>query len=120
MWQIISCHHLLVHHYRTILQLFTDEDWHNLIGFTLESQHPVDFRFPNYWNSTAPNSMFVQHRIVALPTPEGRRTLTDMQLKTRRDGAVTTRELADMGEYRQALAAHFGLIIEDDFLPRLV
>jgi N-hydroxyarylamine O-acetyltransferase len=103
--------------YGYILQSVIEGEWQNLVGFTLEPQHPVDYRFPNYWNSTSPDSNFVKHRTVALATPEGRKILTDMQLKIRRHADVTTETLPDMDAYRQALADHFGLIIEDDFLP---
>ena len=103
--------------YGYILQSVIEGEWQNLVGFTLEPQHPVDYRFPNYWNSTSPDSNFVKHRTVALATLEGRKILTDMQLKIRRNADVTTETLADMDAYRQALTDHFGLIIEDDFLP---
>lgn len=103
--------------YGYILQSIIEGEWQNLVGFTLEPQHPVDYRFPNYWNSTSPDSNFVKHRTVAMATPEGRKILTDMQLKIRRHADIQTETLADMDAYRQALADHFGLIIEDDFLP---
>ncbi len=103
--------------YGYILQSKIEGEWQNLVGFTLEPQHPVDYRFPNYWNSTSPDSKFVQHRTVAMPTPEGRKILSDMELKIRHFDAVTTETVTDMEEYRQTLADHFGLVIEDDFLP---
>jgi N-hydroxyarylamine O-acetyltransferase len=103
--------------YGYILQSKIEGEWQNLVGFTLEPQHPVDYRFPNYWNSTSPDSNFVMHRTVAMATPEGRKILTDMQLKIRRHDDIQTETLADMDAYRHALADHFGLIIEDEFLP---
>ncbi len=104
------------HFYGNILQSQIEGVWQNLVGFTLEPQHLVDYRFPNYWNSTSPDSKFVQHRTVAMPTPEGRKILSDMELKIRRHDDITTETLTDMDAYRQALADHFGLIIEDEFL----
>lgn len=100
-----------------VLQSIIEGQWQNLLGFTLEPQHPVDYRFPNYWNSTSPDSNFVKHRTVAMATPDGRKIMTDMQLKIRHNADVTTEMLPDMDAYRHALAEHFGLIIEDDFLP---
>jgi N-hydroxyarylamine O-acetyltransferase len=94
-----------------------EDTWQSLLGFTLEPQHPIDYMFPNYWNSTAPDSRFLQHRLVAMPTPEGRKTLTNMELKIRRHDHMTRETLPDMDAYRHALADHFGLVIEDDFLP---
>lgn len=103
--------------YGYVLQSLIEGAWQNLVGFNLEPQHPVDYRFPNYWNSTSPDSKFVQHRTVAMPTPEGRKILSDMELKIRHYDQVMTRQLTDMDEYRQALADPFGLTIEDEFMP---
>ncbi|MBZ0288987.1 MAG: arylamine N-acetyltransferase, partial [Anaerolineae bacterium] len=100
-----------------VLQSVIEGEWQNLVGFTLEPQHPVDYRFPNYWNSTSPDSNFVKHRTVAMATPDGRKILTDMQLKIRNADGVTSETLPDMDTYRRALAEHFGLVIEEDFLP---
>lgn len=103
--------------YGYILQAELSDGWNSLVGFTLELQHPVDYRLPNYWNSTSPDSNFVRNRIVAMPTPEGRLTLTNMELKARRNGELWTQIAADEGAYRAMLRDYFGLVLDGELNP---
>ncbi len=57
----------------------------------------------------------MQKRICTMPTPDGRKTLTDMVLKIRSGGSAHEIRPRDKGEYHQLLNNHFNLRIEGEF-----
>lgn len=95
-----------------LLQGEREGAWVDLYSFGLDACLPVDYTFASYYHSHAPDSLFMQKRICTMPTPEGRKTLTDMVLKVRGGGDTQERQISDE-EYKQLLRQHFGLIIND-------
>jgi len=98
-----------------VLQSEIDEVWTSLYAFTLQSYSPVDYAFMNYYNSTSPESPFRQKKICALPTPEGRKILTDTELKIKTLTNSSTTPIANNDHYLRALREHFGLDIKGNF-----
>ena len=73
----------------------------------------------NYFTSTSPEVLFTQVRICTKPTPEGRVTLTGMELKIRHGGQTQTSYLASEEAYHQALREHFDIVLDGPFVdPR--
>ncbi|MCS6327471.1 MAG: arylamine N-acetyltransferase [Nitrospira sp.] len=95
-----------------LLQGEREGAWVDLYSFGLDACLPVDYTFASYYHSHSPDSLFMQKRICTMPTPEGRKTLTDMVLKVRGGGDTQERQISDE-EYKQLLQQHFGLIIND-------
>ena len=95
-----------------LLQGEREGAWMDLYSFGLDACLPVDYTFASYYHSHSPDSLFMQKRICTMPTPEGRKTLTDMVLKVRGGGDTQERQISDE-EYKQLLRQHFGLIIND-------
>jgi arylamine N-acetyltransferase len=63
----------------------------------------------SYYVSHHPNSIFVKNRICVLPTPEGRITLNNDQLKIKQGKSKTQISLKDGPGYLEALETYFGL-----------
>jgi N-hydroxyarylamine O-acetyltransferase len=82
--------------------------WANQYGFDLSPHEWIDFLPANWLNSTHPETLFTQHRIVMRQTPEGRVILFDDRLKTVSHGVTTTRQI-DAAELPGLLATTFGL-----------
>ncbi len=61
------------------------------------------------FHQTSPESHFTQKRICSLARPDGRVTLSDMQLIVTRDSERTERRLADDAEYASTLRGLFGV-----------
>ncbi|MGK4003376.1 arylamine N-acetyltransferase [Sorangium sp. So ce1036] len=91
-----------------VLESRTREGWQDLYAFTLEEHYPADYEVANHYTSTHPDSMFVNHLVAALPSPEGRVTLRDRSLAVSRGGRVERVEL-DRGEILSVLKDRFGL-----------
>ncbi len=86
-----------------------DENWQDLYSFTLEKTVPADFAVGNHFTSTHPSSFFTWMKIVTLPAPWGRTTLTDERLTIEKDGHVEKTEIAAGPDYIAALKHHFGI-----------
>lgn len=91
-----------------VLRARVEGDWANQYCFDLAHHEWVDFMPANWLNSTHPETVFTQHRIVMRQTPEGRVILFDNRLKTIVHGTTTTRQVADE-ELPALLAETFGL-----------
>ncbi|QBD75496.1 arylamine N-acetyltransferase [Ktedonosporobacter rubrisoli] len=94
-----------------ILQHKLAEQWHNLYAFSLEEFYAPDYMMMNYYNSTSPDSFFVQHIVGAIPTEEARIIIFDTELKIRRPDETTTIQLKDKTAYREALERYFGIVL---------
>ncbi len=90
------------------LRAKVEGDWANQYGFDLSPHEWIDFLPANWLNSTHPDTLFTQHRIVMRQTPEGRVILFDDRLKTMSHGVTTTRQI-DATELPGLLATTFGL-----------
>jgi N-hydroxyarylamine O-acetyltransferase len=99
-----------------VLEALVRDRWQKLYAFTLEEHLRVDYELMNYYTSTSPDALFTQVRICTKPTPEGRVTLTGMELKIRRGEQSETSYVADEEAYRQALEEHFGIVLDGPFV----
>lgn len=91
-----------------LLQAWVDGEWVRQYGFDLSPQEWIDFVPANHFNSTHPDTIFVQKLLVVIHSETGRRTLLDHTLKTIENGVSTQREIA--AEARDALLRDgFGL-----------
>lgn len=86
-----------------------DAGWQRQCSFTLEPVYPNDLILANHWVSTAPESRFVQHRIVSVPLPHGFASLTDRQYRRRNGDQATETEISDPRVYRMRLSMMFGI-----------
>jgi N-hydroxyarylamine O-acetyltransferase len=98
--------------------------WKPIYRFDLEPQFPADYAMANHYVSTFPESLFVNHLIVASVTPGQRQTLFDRTL-TRRGAVEEHRELTTGAELRDVLQDLFGLALPpagdvDSALERIV
>jgi N-hydroxyarylamine O-acetyltransferase len=94
-----------------LLQARVDGEWANQYAFNLSPQEWVDFAPANYLNSTHPDAIFVQKRVVVLHQPAGRMILVGDALKTITASGTETRQLAP-DEIQHVLGSLFGLAPE--------
>jgi len=100
-----------------LLQCEIHRAWEKLYSFTFDACLPVDYTFANYYHSHSPESLFARKRICTMPTPDGRKTFTDMVLKIRSGGKTQKIHPRDMEEYRSLIKYHFNLEVEGEFKP---
>jgi N-hydroxyarylamine O-acetyltransferase len=93
-----------------VLRVKLGDAWKSIYRFDLEPQFPADYAMANHYVSMFPDSVFVNHLIVARVTPGQRQTLFDRTL-TRRGAAEEHRELATGAELRDVLQELFGLAL---------
>jgi N-hydroxyarylamine O-acetyltransferase len=102
--------------YRYLFQTESAGQWENMYAFTLEGYQAVDYVPANFYNSHSPDSRFVQRKFCTMPTPEGRVTLTEMDLKITRNGETQVRTAANMDEYQAMLWRYFGIELDGEFV----
>jgi N-hydroxyarylamine O-acetyltransferase len=97
------------------------EGWKSLYWFDEAPCYPVDISILNFYHAHCPESVFNQNRIVALPTRQERRLLTNDEFKVIRNGVTTTHRVADEEEYRLVLRQQFGIGLSaaEQLRPRL-
>lgn len=94
-----------------LLQCLVHGEWESLYSLTLEPCQPVDYKYPNYFHSHSPDSVFMQRRVCTVPTRDGRKTLVDRSLSIRRNGK-NEKSVADSdAEYARLLHEHFGITL---------
>jgi N-hydroxyarylamine O-acetyltransferase len=91
-----------------LLQARAAGQWQNQYGFDLSPQEWIDFAPANYLNSTHPDAIFVQKRVVVLHAESGRSILVGNTLKVVAADAVTETLLDDAAAVA-ALRQRFGL-----------
>ena len=98
------------------------EGWKSLYWFDEAPCYPADLAVLNFYHLHCPESTFYQNRIVALAEPGCRRLLTNEEFKVIRPGGVQTYRVADEADYRQVLAAEFGIALgaAEQLRPRLL
>jgi len=74
-----------------------------------------DIEMSNHFTSTWPGSFFRAQRMCAIPKTWGRITLADMELTFHQDGRSAGRILPPGPPYMEALAEHFGLVLETEY-----
>ncbi len=86
------------------------EAWASLYRFSPQEQLAVDYEVANWFTSTHPNSLFVNHLIAARLDPVARYTLFNNKFTVRnRDGTTERRILDDVAEFGEVLARYFGI-----------
>ena len=78
-------------------------------SFTLAQVWDADLALSNRWTSTAPESRFVQLRIVSMVLPRGMASLTGRQRRERGGDYDVVTEIAEPGAYRARLGEIFGI-----------
>lgn len=78
-----------------VLKAFVDGAWANQYGFNLSPQAFIDFMPANYLNSTHPDAIFVQKRLLVKHHADGRDILLGNRLKRIHRGTVEVQELSD-------------------------
>jgi N-hydroxyarylamine O-acetyltransferase len=99
-----------------MLQVKLGDAWRPIYRFDLEPQFPADYAMANHYVSTYPESIFVDHLIVARVMPGQRQTLFDTTLTQRGETESTReskRELTSAAELRGVLQDTFELALAD-------
>jgi N-hydroxyarylamine O-acetyltransferase len=86
-----------------------DADWAPQYRFTLQPRAFADYAGMCYYHQTSTESSFTRKRVCSLATPNGRITLSDMQLIVTEQGVRAERALADEDEFRLVLSEQFGI-----------
>lgn len=102
--------------HRYSFQAYSDEAWHEIYTFTLESYLPVDYVPANYFTSTHPESRFVQQAFCTRANPRGRVTLVGAELKIQEDGSLRTMTIPDLPTYYNVLKTYFDLELDAPFV----
>ncbi|MDO6416846.1 arylamine N-acetyltransferase [Sphingomonas sp. BIUV-7] len=85
------------------------EGWQDQYSFTLAPVFPADLALGNFWVSEAPESRFVQNRIVSVPLPHGFATLNGRAYRRHSKDQSTEAEIGDPRVYRMRLSMMFGI-----------
>ncbi len=88
------------------------EVWAPQYRFTLRPHPMDDFLDRCAYQQTSPESFFRRKRLCTRALPDGRITLSDLNLITTHNGVREERALASEEEFHAALAEHFGVTIE--------
>ena len=91
-----------------LLKAWAAGQWQNQYAFDLSPQEWIDFAPANYLNSTHPDAIFVQKRVVVLHGETGRSILVGNALKVVSADSVLETALDEAGAV-QALRTRFGL-----------
>ncbi|WEJ99673.1 MAG: arylamine N-acetyltransferase [Candidatus Sphingomonas phytovorans] len=78
-------------------------------SFTLGQVWDADLHLSNHWTSTAPESRFLQLRLVSIVLPRGLAGLTDRIYRRRAGEEETVAEIVDPRVYRMRLSLMFGI-----------
>ena len=78
-----------------LLKAYIDDAWANQYAFDLYPWEWIDFAPANYLNSTHPDAIFVQKRLVIIQNLAGRTILVGNSLKTIQSGVVNKMEIKD-------------------------
>lgn len=94
-----------------ILQALVEGEWVNQFGFDLYPHELLDFIPANYFNSTHPDTIFVQKLLVVKHNPQGRQILTGTRLKTITAGESYIQDYRT-DEIPALLQSEFGLRVD--------
>ena len=91
-----------------LLKAYVDGTWANQYAFDLHPWEWIDFAPANYLNSTHPDAIFVQKRLVIIQNLAGRTILLGNSLKTIQNGVINKTEIEDE-QVKGALETCFNL-----------
>ncbi|MUI53387.1 arylamine N-acetyltransferase family protein [Aliivibrio fischeri] len=95
--------------YGVLLQVKESDEWLSLYSLDMGYVCKGDLEYANHFSSTHLDSVFTSGVIAALSTPEGINTLSNQQLKIKKNGVIQQITLEDETSYFKALKDHFGL-----------
>ncbi|MUK38862.1 arylamine N-acetyltransferase [Aliivibrio fischeri] len=95
--------------YGVLLQVKESDEWLSLYSLDMGYVCKGDLEYANHFSSTHLDSVFTSGVIAALSTPEGINTLSNQQLKIKKNGVIQQITLADETSYFKALKDYFGL-----------
>jgi N-hydroxyarylamine O-acetyltransferase len=75
----------------------------------LTVDYPIDFELSNHYVATHPDSIFTNGILLNRFTADGRISLMNRDASLRRQGELTTWQVADRQELRALLAQKFGI-----------
>lgn len=99
------------------LEAWLGNRWAPLYELSREPQLDVDYKVPNWYTSTHPDSHFRHRLMVARTTPTARYNLQQNRLTIRHPDGHTERQLLTADAIEQHLATTFGLPVEADWRP---
>jgi N-hydroxyarylamine O-acetyltransferase len=103
-------HRLVATGGETELQARLDREWARLYHFLPLPQLPIDYEAANWFTATYPDSLFVNHLLMARPEPDRRYALFDREFTVRcRDGRVERRSLSGAAELCDVLTGCFAI-----------
>lgn len=91
-----------------LIKAKVENEWKNQFCFDLYPMQWIDMTLPNYFNSTHPDTIFVQKLLVVKHNPDGRSILLDNQLKRYVKGQIEISEVAP-GQIQNLLNTEFGI-----------
>jgi N-hydroxyarylamine O-acetyltransferase len=83
--------------------------WQDQYSFDLAPAFPSDLALGNHWVSHAPESRFVQNKIVSIPLPHGFATLNGRHYRRVTRAETNEGEITDPRVYRMRLSLMFGI-----------
>jgi N-hydroxyarylamine O-acetyltransferase len=90
-------------------------EWQSLYRFALDEQVPADYEIANWFTSTHPDSLFINHLIAARADADCHHTLFDGKFAIRRrDGTRERRQIRDPADLARTLVEHFGIAVTPD------
>ncbi len=92
----------------TLMQRDAD-GWAPQYRFTLQPHTQGEYTDMCHYHQTSPASSFTRKRVCTLATPDGRITLSDLQLIVTTRGERTAQVLPDELAFQAALREHFGI-----------
>lgn len=95
--------------YGVLLQVKESDEWLSLYSLDMGYVCKGDLEYANHFSSTHLDSVFTSGVIAALSTPEGINTLSNQQLKIKKNGVIQQIILEDETSYFKALKDYFGL-----------
>jgi arylamine N-acetyltransferase len=86
---------------RYMLQACVQGEWINLYAFNPETPvAPLDVKVANWYIATSPDSLFTQHLLMALATPDSRINLMDNSVKIHSQAGTTQHVLETVEDFR--------------------
>lgn len=95
----------------TVSQRGSTGEWRGQYRFTLERHAYPDYAGMCRYHQTSPQSHFTRQRVCSRAIPEGRITISGMQLIITVEGQRHERVLRGDDEYAAALREHFGIVL---------
>lgn len=104
-----------------VQSLHNNGRWDNIYSFTEDVQYLIDFEMPHFWCITHPDSIFKNFNMAYIRTPDGRKTIADVEDEEGKKvqefrrfspkGVETFIPKTD-AEYREALKSYFGIVLD--------